>query len=198
MTELAPKVLGGMTGGEDGGPQEAAIVEADETYVGGKTRGQGLGPHAGGNKSVVFTLVQRDGDARSFHVADAKAQTLKGIMRIEVDGATRIMTDQNRSYIGLEREFLDHESVNHGAGEYVRGIVHTNFSESFFSLLKRGIMGAFHHVSKQHLQRYLNEFDFRWNSRDVEDAERLMLAVQGVEGKRLFYRAPKWLPAQTA
>ena len=153
---------------------------------------------AGGSKVAVFTLVQRDGEARSTVVEDVKAKTLKGIIRSEVEGTAHIMTDQMASYKGLDREFASHGSVDHSAQEYVRGVIHVNFSESYFSLLKRGIIGAFHHVSKKHLQRYLEEFDFRWNRRKISDSERMLAAVAGVEGKRLFYRAPKWLPTLTA
>jgi len=102
------------------------------------------------------------------------------------------------SYKGLERELAGHDSVDHRANEYVRGIVHINFSESYFSLFKRGIIGAFHHISRKHIQRYLEEFDFRWNRRKINDFERMLEAVAGTEGKRLFYRAPKWLTLETA
>jgi transposase-like protein len=174
------------------------VVEADETYVGGKGTGTQGGPMAGGSKIAVFTLIQRDGEARSIVVEDVKATTLKGIIRDEVEGTAHIMTDQMKSYHGLAREFAGHDTVDHSAGEYVRGIVHVNFSESFFSLFKRGIIGAFHHVSRKHIQRYLEEFDFRWNRRKITDSERMLEAVAGTEGKRLFYRAPKWLPMPTA
>jgi hypothetical protein len=80
--------------------------------------------------------------------------------------------------------------VDHGQ-EYVRGIVHTNFAESYFSLLKRGILGTFHHVSQQHMQRYLEEFNFRWTLRSVKDGERTAQAIKGAEGKRLMLTSPK-------
>lgn len=174
------------------------IVEADETYIGGKGTGTQGGPMAGGSKVAVFSLIQRDGEARSVVVDDVKAKTLKGIIRNEVEGTAHIMTDQMASYHGLGREFASHGTVDHSAQEYVRGVIHVNFSESYFSLLKRGIIGAFHHVSKKHLQRYLEEFDFRWNRRKVSDSERVLAAVAGTEGKRLYYRAPKWLMALNA
>lgn len=172
------------------------VVEADETYVGGKLRKGGGGPRpkgplSGGQKMIVYTLVARDGEARSQLVPDGKAETLQGIMRDEVVGTAHIMTDGNHAYWGADAYFRSHESVDHGSGEYVRGIVHTNFAESFFSLLKRGILGTFHHVSRQHIQRYLEEFDFRWNRRDVTDQERFVDALKMSEGKRLYYRTPK-------
>jgi transposase-like protein len=182
------------------------VVEADETFVGpsrkkqrGK-RGDDMrgGPTARGEKTIVFSLISRKGEARSWKVDDVKAKTLHGIIRREVEGAAEIMTDQMHSYWGLDKHFASHKSVDHSRGEYVRGIVHTNFAESYFSLFKRGIFGAFHHISAQHMQRYLEEFDFRWNSRDLEDSERMEKAVEGTEGVRLYYRAPKWLPARNA
>lgn len=164
------------------------IVEADETYVGGKVSGRGLGPHASGNKTIVFSMIERDGDARTQTVPNAKATTLKPILRANVEENATIMTDSMRSYIGLEKEFAGHGTVDHTKGEYVRGIIHTNFAESYFSLLKRGILGTFHHVSAKHLDRYLQEFDFRWNSRKDSDSERTDKAILGGEGKRLLYR----------
>lgn len=176
----------------------AGTVEADETYVGGKGTGTQGGPMAGGSKIAVFTLVSRDGEARSTVVGDVKAKTLKGIIREEVEGSAHIMTDQMHSYRGLDKEFASHGAVDHSHGEYVRGIIHVNFSESYFSLFKRGIIGAFHHISRKHMQRYLEEFDFRWTLRKITDTERLLQAVAGTEGKRLYYRAPNWLKLASA
>ncbi|HWM91421.1 MAG TPA: IS1595 family transposase [Thermoanaerobaculia bacterium] len=173
-------------------------VEADETYVGGKGTGSQGGPMAGGSKIAVFTLISRDGEARSTVVEDVKAKTLKGIIREEVEGTAHIMTDQMQSYHGLGREFASHGTVDHSAQEYVRGVIHVNFSESYFSLFKRGIIGAFHHISRKHIQRYLEEFDFRWTRRKITDSERMLSAVAGTEGKRLYYRAPNWLKTQSA
>lgn len=167
------------------------IVEADETFVGGKGTSTQGGPMAGGSKIAVFSLVPREGEARSWKVDDLKAKTLQGIIRNEVEA--EIMTDTMHSYWGLDKQFASHETVDHTRGEYVRGIVHVNFSESYFSLLKRGIFGAFHHISEQHMQRYLEEFDFRWNRRKMNDFERLVEAVAGTEGTRLYYRAPSFL-----
>jgi transposase-like protein len=177
----------------DRGKIPAGIVEADETFVGGKGTGTAGGPMAGGSKVAVFSLVPRDGEARSWKVDDLKGATLQGIIRNEVEGEAHIMTDQSHSYWGLDKQFASHETVDHTRGEYVRGIVHVNFSESYFSLLKRGIFGAFHHISEQHLQRYLEEFDFRWNRRKMNDFERLVEVVAGTEGTRLYYHAPSFL-----
>ena len=99
------------------------------------------------------------------------------------------MTDQNSVYCVIGNGYR-RKSVNHSKREYARGEVHTNTVESSFSLLKRGIIGAFHHVSRQHLHLYLAEFDFRWNHRKTDDAERAEAGIRMVEGKRLFYRQP--------
>lgn len=99
------------------------------------------------------------------------------------------MTDAFPSYRGLDKEFAAHGVVDHDQ-EYVRGVIHTNFAESYFSLLKRGIVGAFHHISRQHMDLYLNEFDFRWNTRSLDDGRRLMIAIRNSFGKRLTYCAP--------
>lgn len=161
------------------------IVEVDETYIGGKgSKRRGRGAE---KKVPVVALVQRDGKARSYRVNDVKGKTLKGLIRRNVEGTAQIMTDEFPSYRGLDEEFSAHCMVDHGK-EYVRGIIHTNFAESYFSLLKRGIVGTFHHVSKEHMGRYLAEFNFRWNSRNMGDAERTALALRGIEGKRLMYR----------
>ena len=119
-------------------------------------------------------------------VNDVKSRTLKGLIRKNVEDTAYIMTDQFPSYGGLNREFRRHDVIDHNR-EYVRGIIHTNFAESYFSLLKRGVIGTFHHISKQHLSRYLAEFDFRWNNRTATDGERMVNMLKGIEGKRLFY-----------
>jgi hypothetical protein len=99
-----------------------------------------------------------------------------------------MMTDEYHAYRGLKKEFADHQTVNHSCKHYVRGEVTTNTVEGFFSLLKRGLNGTYHHVSQQHLHRYLAEFDFRYNARKADDATRALLAFQQTEGKRLQYR----------
>ncbi|MGB8707684.1 MAG: IS1595 family transposase [Dehalococcoidia bacterium] len=162
------------------------IVEADETYIGGKAHGKrGRGAE---NKTPVFALVQRGGDVRSFKAERVTAKNLKAMIRENVDRKSTIMTDEFLAYKGLDKEFADHQTVNHGSGEYVRGNAHTNYAEGYFSLLKRGIIGVYHHVSKQHLDRYLDEFNFRYNSRNIDDNLRLVLAVEGAKGKRLMLR----------
>ena len=121
---------------------------------------------------------------------NVKAVHLQGIIARNVEGGAHISTDEMHSYRGLDVRY-EHGSVNHHKGEYVRGIVSTNFAESYFSLLKRGIIGIFHHVSKTHLQRYLEEFDFRWSRRKMTTQERMAEAIRGADGVRLMYRTPE-------
>ena len=127
-----------------------------------------------------------------FPVERVDAKTLKGAIRDNVALSATIMTDDFASYRGLHREFPGgHFTVNHTAGEYSRGEVHTNTVESFFALLKRGVYGTFHHVSKRHLHRYCDEFAFRWNHRKEKDWDRTKAALRLIVGKRLYYREPE-------
>ena len=171
------------------------VVEADETYVGGKERNRKRQDKQkktgrGTDKTPVVVLVERGGPARAFRMANVTGEELKGAIRRNVAKEARIMTDSFKSYRGLSEEFASHEYVSHSDGEYVRGEVHTNTAENYFSILKRGIDGTYHHISEAHLPRYLAEFDFRYNNRanlGVDDAERTRRALAGVVGKRLTY-----------
>ena len=166
----------------------SGIVEADETYIGGRARGgpRGRGAH---KKAIVMALLERDGQVRTFPVPNIKRGTLQSVIRLNVEDTAHIMTDSLASYKGLGKHFASHDAVDHSK-EYVRGIVHTNFAESYFSLLKRGILGTFHHVSEKHLPRYLREFEYRWNSRHASDGERTEAWIKAAKGKRLMYREP--------
>jgi hypothetical protein len=161
-------------------------VEADETFVGTKP---GAKKRRGyGHKNAVLSLVERDGEVRSFHVPSVTAKTLKPILQEQITPEAHLMTDDAGQYRLIGPEFAYHESVNHSNGEYVRGDAHTNTVESFFSILKRGLIGTYHHVGAQHLQRYVTEFDFRYNHRKTTDSERAESALKGISGKRLTYR----------
>jgi len=161
------------------------IVEADETYIGGKHHGKrGRGSE---NKTPVFALVERDGRVRAFKTERVTSKNLKDKIRENVDKKAVIMTDEFLAYKDLGKEFV-HYTVNHGAGEYVNGDIHTNTAEGFFSILKRGINGIYHHVSEQHLDRYLAEFGFRYDNRKVDDAVRVAIALGQIGGKRLTYK----------
>jgi len=168
-----------------GGLKLGGIIEADETYIGGRKRGQGRGPRG---KAPVFALVEREGRVRSFALPTVSGKNLREIIRENVSAESRMMTDEFKGYRGLKKEFADHQTINHSRGHYVRGEVTTNTIEGYFSLLKRGLNGTYHHVSKHHLHRYLAEFDFRYNARHADDAARNILAVRQTEGKRLQYR----------
>lgn len=163
-------------------------VEVDETYIGGKNK---LGSKRGRGtaKAPVVALISRKGRMRSKPVERVNAKELKGAIREMVSKDARIMTDEWKAYNGIGKEFAGgHESVNHGMREYARGDVNVNSAESYFALLKRGVHGIFHHVSREHLARYCDEFSFRWNHRKVTDGERTVAAIQGIFGKRLSYR----------
>ena len=164
------------------------VVEADETYIGGKKSNTKRGRGAA-DKKAVLALVERDGKARSFHVANVTTATLGAAVREHVDTSARLMTDEWKAYRKVGKEMADHQTVAHSYDEYVRGDVYTNTVEGYFSILKRGVDGIYHHVSKAHLHRYLAEFDFRYNRREITDARRTVEALEGAEGKRLTYRA---------
>jgi hypothetical protein len=170
-------------------------AEIDEHWVGGREKNKhahkrakkNAGPFA--TKEPVFALVERGGRARSFHLADVKANTLREIVQAHLDGKTMVYTDDNRTTKYAAANF-EGEAVNHTIGEYVRGDAHTNTIESYFAIMRRGIVGTYHHVSQQHLKRYLCEFDFRYNERaalEVTDAQRATKAIAGAVGKRLTY-----------
>jgi transposase-like protein len=164
------------------------IVEVDETYVGGKQ--QGIGRGRKDNKTPVVSLVERDGNVRSQVMPRVTAGNLRFAVYDNVKAGSRVMTDDHKGYKGLRYEYK-HQTVKHSVGEYARGDVHTNTVEGFFSLLKRGVMGTFHSVSKQHLPLYLAEFDHRWNHRKSTDGERTLAGLRKVEGKRLTYKPVK-------
>jgi transposase-like protein len=163
-------------------------VEVDETFWGNnKKPGQKGRGYA--HKMKVLSLVERDGEKRSFHVANVTAKTLRPILKEQLSEKARLMTDEASAYTLVGREFADHGVVNHISGEYSRGDVTTNTVESSFAILKRGLYGTFHKVSEAHLQRYANEFDFRWNNRKTDDDTRAAILASQIGGKRLTYRA---------
>lgn len=175
---------------------EGKFVEADETYIGGKEKNKHRNKRDAGNiggqgKEVVFALVERGGSVRSQQVPDVTGKTLAPILREQLHPETILMTDEAGQYRSVGKEFAGHQTVNHGIGEYVRGGAHSNTIEGYFSILKRGIVGVYHHVSSKHLKRYLAEFDFRYNNRialGVDDVERAERLLEGVIGKRLTYQ----------
>lgn len=169
---------------------ENKVVEADETYVGGKARNKAYGPPP--KKMAVVTLVERDGEARSFHVANVTAKMVRPLIVKTASRKSHLMTDESPIYPKIGREFAGHTTVNHSKNEYVRkgGFATTNTADSFFALLKRGVYGQFHSVSEAHLHRYLAEFDFRYRYRKVSDTERTEALIEGMQGKRLLFQQP--------
>jgi len=170
------------------------VVEADETFVGGKAKNRAF-RKTPPKKSTVLALVEREGKVRSYHVANVTAKELRPIIVQVASRKSHLMTDELRSYISIGKEFAGHSAVNHSRDEYVRlgGFAHTNTVENFFSIFKRGIYGIYQHVSEAHLHRYLAEFDFRYSNRiglGISDAGRAARAIKGAEGKRLMYRQP--------
>ena len=176
MTTNPTGTLGGGSG----------IVEVDETYWGNKGK-LPVGARGGDHKMKIVSLVERDGSKRSFHVANVNGATLSPILKSQIAAKARLMPDEAVFY----KKVAEHSSVNHGTKEYARGDVTTNTVEASFAILKRGLIGTFHSVSEKHLQRYCNEFDFRWNTRSsqgVNDSTRADMALKGITDKRLTYR----------
>jgi hypothetical protein len=164
--------------------------KSDETFVGGKKKNVHRGKPEP-KKHAVHALVERGGQVRATHVADVSAKTLKKALVRSADRKSKLRTDDSLANLSIGKGFADHQTVAHTLGEYVRGDAHTQTVESFFAILKRGVTGSFHSISEQHLQRYVDEFAFRWNTRSalgVEDTERAAAILRAISGKRLTYR----------
>ena len=169
-------------------------VEVDETYIGGKPRP--FGPISkrgrGTRKQPVMAMVQRGGDVRTAVIPNVTATTLKAAIVQHVAETAKLNTDEFVSYQPIGRSWPGgHDTIDHKRREYSRGEAYTNTAESFFALLKRGVYGTFHAVSKRHLPQYVSELEFRWNTRKMDDGSRIVAAVRGGEGKRLMYREPR-------
>jgi len=171
-------------------------VQADETYFGNvevprTARADGtpfLKSGKRAQKRPIVALVS-EGKARTFHVKRANAATVREILVTNVKRETELHTDESPIYTRVGDEYAAHKTVNHSQGQYVRpdGMT-TNHVENYFSVFKRGMKGVYRHCKEKHLQRYLTEFDFRYNRRDLTDTERASQALKGIEGKRLTYR----------
>lgn len=190
---MAHRIREAMAPAKDAGPLggEGKTVEADEMYIGqkaGKRKHPGSGGYA--HKRAIISLVERDGAVRSMQVEAGTRQYVAPMIHKHVNfGGTRIMTDGSPIYRFIPA--AQHETVNHAAGEFVRGEAHTNTVEGVFSIFRRGMVGTYQHCGEQHLDRYLAEFDFRYSNRiklGVDDAMRADTAVKGAKGKRLTYR----------
>ena len=205
MTHRIREAMSDAAGnGPLGGP--GVIVEADEAFVGGKAKNRAYRKPA--PKKAIMTLVERGGSARTFHVANVHAATLRTVLVQHVDRASTLSTDNWAGYKPVGREFKHHGWVDHKSGQYATTDTferfdwhkaterwHSNTAENFFSIFKRGVIGTYHHLSEAHLHRYCAEFDFRYNTRTITDGERADHALRGIVGKRLTYRRPDRLAA---
>lgn len=178
------------------------LVEMDEAYIGGKDSnkhaskrlkaltGKGAQGHGSKNsKAPVVGMVERGGSLHAVVTKDTGSNTLMTLARTHIDINATIYTDEHMPYRTLPKLGFKHESVNHGVKEFVNGMASTNTAESFWSHLKRGINGIYHHVSAKHLQRYCDEYSYRWNTRGMTDGERFEDWFGRIDGKRLTYKA---------
>jgi transposase-like protein len=168
-------------------------VEADEVYIGPrKPRISGISKRGFGTTKIpVAGIVQRDGDVRFRVMERLTSETLGNFIAENADLTCRLITDELQTYKSVGKKFAGgHEVVKHRAKQYKKfgTDIHSNTIEGVFSLIRRGVMGTFHSVTRKHLQNYLNEFEFRWNTRKMDDGQRVQAAIKAVDGKRLEYR----------
>lgn len=172
--------------GQGGGP-----VEVDETFI-GREPGSVMLKGGIGHKMKVLSLIDRNsGKARSFVVDDTTLATLLPIIKENIAKEAVVLTDDSNTYFSLRKHFSQHATVRHKINEYVDGPIYTNTVEGYFSVFKRGMKGVYQHCRKQHLHRYLAEFDFRYTNRiatGVDDNLRTRIALESFKGKRLTYR----------
>jgi transposase-like protein len=173
--------------------QLTKVVEVDETYVGGKNinkhfhkKIEGVQGRNTTDKTAVFGMMQRDGEVRAFKVPSVHAGVLRPILEKHVSHKSTIMTDEWTSYASLSKVFKKHMIVKHGEGQYVNGICHTNNIENFWSQFKRGIYGIYHQISRKHMDRYVSEYVFRYNSRKMSEYDRFNLLLKESVGKLTF------------
>jgi transposase-like protein len=177
---------------KDGGPfralgGEGQVVEADEAYWGVQKKPR-KNKAGASHKMKIFSLVERGGPVRSFHMKEITKSTVRKVLVQNVDRETYLATDEANLYRGIAKEFEGHFRVNHSKGEYRRGkLGYTNTIEGYFSIFKRGMTGIYQHCGEKHLKRYLTEFDFRYNTRKMTDRDRTSEAMKGIEGRRLMY-----------
>jgi hypothetical protein len=173
---------------------EGKFVESDEAFVGGKKKRRLSGKVAPAKK--VVTLVERGGRARSFHITHIDHTNIRAAIVMNVHRSSHLRTDDARFYNRIGEEFASHETTIHSNREFSRGNGnHSNTAENFFSILKRGVVGTYHHMSATHMHRYLAEFDLRYSTKDKTDADRAADILKGMEGRRLTYRRTNSLAA---
>jgi transposase-like protein len=180
---LKPDTKAGPLGGE------GKTVSVDETYIGGKGKNRAFDKRPR-RKAMVMALVDHEaGRVSSHHIANVGADTIRDVLFTKASRKSTLVSDESKLYDATGDHYAKHETVLHAGREYVnKGGFSTNRNENYFSILKRGIYGVYHHVSEAHLGRYVCEFDFRYNTRKISDAERAVIAMEGVRGKRLTYR----------
>ncbi|MGH6870689.1 MAG: IS1595 family transposase [Rhizomicrobium sp.] len=184
------------------GPQapfggEGQVVEADELYVGNKPTARAK--RSIHDKHAVMALVERGGRMRSLYMPVLRQRDVNDVVKHHVSPKAELNTDESNLYFGVENWVANHETVNHSEKEYARGSVTTNSVEGAFGLFRRGMIGTYQHCGVQHLQRYLNEFDFRYSNRKalgIGDEDRAVKALKGVAGKRLTYRTTRGAEAR--
>jgi transposase-like protein len=178
--------------GEVNAPKLTGTVEVDEVYLGGRPRYRGISNRGRGtNKTPVLGMVQRGGDVRFRAMERITAAEIHKVVAENADRSCRLITDEFQIYRKVGRTFEGgHGTVRHSSFEYVRRgtDIHSNTIEGVFSLIQRGLMGTFHSVTRKHMPNYLNEFQFRWNTRKLDDGERVARAIKQIDGKRLQYR----------
>jgi hypothetical protein len=168
-----------------GGPGK--VIESDEAFVGGFKKKRLSGKVA--PKKKVLTLVERGGRARSFHITHIDHTNIRAALVTNAHRSSILMTDDARFYNGIGSEFAKHGTTIHSNREFSRGDGHhSNTAENFFSILKRGVVGVYHHMSATHMHRYLAEFDMRYSTKTATDGERAALILKGMVGRRLTYR----------
>lgn len=189
MADRDPEPLGGK--GKTVEIDETFIGKPDATFVNGKGW---VGKRGTATKRKVITLVERGGRSVSIKIEDLTIQTIKTVLGKHVVLDSTLNTDEAQHYKAPGKKFAKHEAVNHSAGEYARGETTTNTVEGFFGIFKRGMTGVYQHCSENHLQAYLNEFDFRYSNRNalgIDDTARAHRAIKGAAGKRLTYQQPR-------
>lgn len=175
-------------------PKLTGTVEADETYIGGKPRHKGTLEHPinkrgrGTNKQPVAAVVQRGGDVRATPISGVSAENLRAVLEANVDKSARISTDEWAAYPKATQGYAEHLVVKHAAKQYVSGEATTNSAESFFARCKRSLNGTYHAVSRGHLHRYVSQWQFSWNTRGMNDGQRVVELIRRTGGKRLVYR----------
>ena len=168
---------------------EGQSVQVDETYFGNTSKRAKHYRKEKRAKQQIVALVEPGVKVRGFHVKTANAQVVRNIVVTNISRKSTLTTDDAYLYRKMGKEFADHTTVKHSHREYVNADgFHTNNVENFFGIFKRGMVGVYHKCDEQHLQRYVDEFSFRYSNRKVSDVERAVLAIKGAEGKRLMYR----------